>query len=176
MATVLINGRTAVHAASGGTLTAPDVCKTPPKCKTDLFQSIATSADATATATTVLVNGHPVCHAGSLFAQSTANEPGSCGGVTSGTIKGPAEFVTFSPDVLIEGQPAVRQGDHMVSNFHNTPPMPLSQPGGPVPPAITADAADALEPEEGPVQFPVDGNSASHWSARENAIVEEDPE
>lgn len=176
MATVLINGRTAVHAASGGTLTAPDVCKTPPKCTPDLFQSIATSADATATAVTVMVNGQPVCHAGSMFAQSTANEPGSCGGVTSGTIKGPAEFVTFSPDVLIEGQPAVRQGDQMVSNFHNTPPMPLSQPGGPVPQAVSGDPAEALDPADGPVQFPLDENSAFHGAARENAIVEEDTE
>ncbi|SEO60594.1 DUF4150 domain-containing protein [Aquisalimonas asiatica] len=174
MATLLINGRTAVHAGSGGTLTAPDVCKTPPKCKTDLFHSTASSADAVGTATTVMVNGHPVCHAGSLFAQSVGNEPGSCGGVTSGTVKGAAEFVTFSPDVLIEGQPAVRQGDYMVSNLHNTPPMPLSQPGGPVPAGIHGGSAEEMEPAEPRHQYRLGEKSGFHRVSRETIVSGDD--
>ncbi len=52
-------------------------------------------------------------------------------GIRGGTIAGKAEFITGSPNVFIEGIPAVRQGDMMVSNNCNTAPMPLSQPGAP---------------------------------------------
>ena len=138
---VLINGRTAVHAGSGGVVTSPDVCKAGGKCRANAFTNRARSGDASGTAGTVLVNGNPVCHKDSIFARSSGDEAGNCGGVRSGTIKGKAEFITFSPNVFIEGKPAVRQFDLMVSNNRNTPPMPLMQPG--------AAAAGQVSPEGG---------------------------
>ncbi len=145
MGNVLINGRTAVHAGSGGTVSSPDVCKTPGKCRPRAYRNVAKSADAAQTAATVFINGHPVCHKDSIFSTSSGDEGGSCGGVRSGTIKGKAEFVTASSNVFIEGVPAVRQGDLMTSNNRNTPPMPLMQPGAGRPPSLDLEGAGSLD-------------------------------
>jgi len=142
---VLINGRTAVHAGSGGSVTSPDPCKAGGKCRTAVFTNTARSSMASGTAGSVFVNGHPICHKDSVFAGSTGDEGGNCGGVRSGTIKGKAEFITFSPNVFIEGKPAVRQFDLMVSNNRNTPPMPLMQPGAAAPDQALLEGGKGLD-------------------------------
>lgn len=146
MSNVLINGRTAVHAGSGGILATVDVCLT--KVGKPVvpipYPNIAQSADADATAATVFINGHPVCTAASVFAASTGDQPGSQGGIKSGITEGPAEFITSSPDVFIEGEAAVRMGDLMISNDGNTPPAPLMQGGAPLPPALKAAALNPV--------------------------------
>ena len=145
---VVINGRTAVHAGSQGQLTTVDVCKTPSRCRPAQYSNVAVSRDSAMTASSVKINGHPVCHRTSNFAVSAGDEPGSCGGIVSGTIKQMAEFVTFSNNVFIEGIPAVRQMDLMTSNLKNTPPMPLQQPGAGQPPALKPKGARKSEPSE----------------------------
>ena len=150
MGNVVINGLTAVHAGSQGTLNTVDVCKTPSKCRPNAFNNVAMSGDAAKTASSVLVNGNPACNKDSVFAVSSGDEGGSCGGVSSGTIKGKAEFITFSSNVFIEGKPAVRQTDLMVSNNRNTPPVPLQQPGAGMAPELKADEADSVEGLEKP--------------------------
>ncbi|WP_111656664.1 DUF4150 domain-containing protein [Isoalcanivorax indicus] len=140
MSNILINGRTAVHASSGGVLSTQEVCKTPPFCRPAMYANVATSTDASGTAGSILINGQPACHSQSTFARSIGDEAGTCGGTQSGTIMGPAEFITFSPNVFFEGQPAVRQGDMMVSNNRNTPPAPLQQPAAPV--AVAQQASE----------------------------------
>ena len=142
---VVINGRTAVHAGSGGVLTTTDVCKAGSKCRAVAFTNTARSEDAAGTAATVFVNGHPVCTRASRFATSSGDEGGNCGGVRSGTIKGAATFVTSSPDVFIEGVPVVRQHDLMVSNSGNTPPAPLQQPGAEAPEGLGLEGARGAE-------------------------------
>lgn len=137
MANVVINGRTAVHAGSGGVVNSVDVCKVPNKCRANTFNNVALSANAAQTASSVKINGNPACHKDAIFAISSGDEPGSCGGVSSGTIKQKAEFITFSNNVFIEGIPAVRQNDQMVSNNRNTPPAPVQQPGAGQPPALS---------------------------------------
>lgn len=147
MSNVNINGLTAVHAGSQGKLLTPDTCKVPGKvCTPTTFQNIAESTNASLTAPTVFVDGNPACHAKSIFAVSQGDEPGTCGGVASGTVKQMAEFITFSPNVFIEGKPAVRQTDLMVSNLRNTPPMPLMQPPAGQPPAVSAGTGEAMDP------------------------------
>ena len=62
---------------------------------------------------------------------STGDEAGTAGGgVVSGKIKGKAEFVNFSFDVLFEGKNVTRAFDLMLHNDKNTPPFPLIQ--GPI--------------------------------------------
>ncbi len=169
MGNVLINGRTAVHAGSGGTVSSPDVCKTPDKCRPNAYRNVARSADAGQTAATVFINGQPACHKDSIFTTSSGDEAGSCGGVRSGTIKGKAEFVTASPNVLIEGVPAVRQGDLMTSNNRNTPPMPLIQPGAGKPPEVALQGPGReLEAAEQPER--TDWNVAGEDPQPEKAI------
>lgn len=143
MTNIVINGRTAVHAGSGGILNTMEVCKTPPFCIPYVYTNIANASDASGTASSVMTNGNPACHSQSVFAVSSGDEAGTCGGILSGTIKGPAEFITFSPNVFFEGQPAVRQGDMMVSNNRNTPPAPLQQPPAPQPTAKQAGGTEA---------------------------------
>lgn len=172
---VVINGRTAVHMGSQGQITAPDVCKTPKKCKPKTYSNVALSANSAKTASTVLVNGNPVCHKDSIFAISSGDEPGSCGGVVSGTIKQKAEFITFSDNVTFEGKPAVRQLDLMVSNNRNTPPVPLQQPGAGIPPPLSPKGANDSDPsDEGDVvEWEVAGDEI-HFMKGLLGIYEED--
>lgn len=149
---VLINGRTAVHAGSKGVLTTVDVCLT--QIGTSVvpipYTNVAESKDADKTTSTVFINGNPVCHKDSTFSRSTGDEPGNKKGIRSGTIGKQAEFVTASPNVFIEGVPAVRQGDMMVSNNCNTSPMPLTQPGAAMARGLKARLAEELEAVEQP--------------------------
>ena len=159
MSNILINGRTAVHAKSGGTVNSPDVCKTPPYGSPSTFTNVASSSDAAGTASTVFINGQPACHMDSTFAVSQGDEGGSYGGTTSGTHMGPAEFITGSSNVFIEGKPAVRQGDLMVSNNRNTPPTPLQQSGGNPPKALQASDIDAQTLADAAESLPADNGN-----------------
>ena len=154
---VLINGRTAVHAGSGGVLTTVDVCLTKiGKSTVPIpYTNIARSKDAAKTASTVFINGHPVCHKNSIFAKSSGDEPGNRKGVKSGTITEKAEFVTASSNVYIEGIAAVRQGDYMVSNNANTAPMPLVQPGAPRPKTNRLEDVNGLDETDLPNGVPL---------------------
>lgn len=153
MSNVVINGLTAVHAGSGGTLTTVDVCKTPSKCPAIPYTNTATSSNAAKTAGSVMINGNPACNKDANFSVSSGDEGGSCGGVSSGSTKGKAEFITFSSNVFIEGIAAVRQTDLMVSNNKNTPPMPLQQAGAGQPPELGAEEPELLEVLEKPFNY-----------------------
>jgi hypothetical protein len=83
------------------------------------------------TAATVTVEGNRVAHAQSFIAKSTGNEVARTtgGGIITHMVQGAAYFQTFSMDVFIEGQPAVRHLDilthnHMAKMPGNTPPAP----------------------------------------------------
>ena len=114
---VYINGRKAVHAASNAMLRTDDLCHV--KGSVVCFTNIALSCDAADTATTVFANENPLCHQQSCFAKSSGDEP-SDGGIHSGSTQGKAIFTSASSDVFIEGIPAVRIGDSMISNNGNT--------------------------------------------------------
>ena len=156
MSNVLFNGLTAVHAGSNGTLTTSDTCLVPSHCIPYPFTNIAKSQDAAMTATSVTINGNPVCHFKSNFAVSQGDAPGACGGITSGTILGMAEFITFSDNIFIEGIPAVRQTDKMVSNNRNTSPMPLMQPPAGPPQGLSDEGPTELEAAEDPFEVVVE--------------------
>jgi len=88
--TVNVNGRSLVHKASDGyaRATLPDVCNTPtPGGPVPVaYPNLAFSADLAGGTTSVLVDGgHSAANKGSRFAVSTGDEPGTLGGVISGT-------------------------------------------------------------------------------------------
>ncbi|MFV1984799.1 MAG: DUF4150 domain-containing protein [Thiohalomonadales bacterium] len=147
---VLFNGMSSVHAGSKGVLTTSDTCLTPPYCVPIPYTNIAKSSDSAMTANSVKVNGNPICTVKSNFAVSQGDAPGSCGGIISGTVQGKAEFITFSGNILAEGNPVVRNNDKMVSNNKNTSPMPLMQSNGGKPPELADEAAIELEAAESP--------------------------
>ena len=154
---VLINGRTAVHGDSGGVLSTVDVCLTPigKKSVPIAYANTALSEDASATADSILINEHPACHLGSIFSKSSGDEAGTDKGIKSGSIQGKAEFLQGSHNVYFEGQPAVREGDLMVSNNRNTSPVPLSQPGGEMPTLPEFDAPTEVDTGGGAKRFVV---------------------
>ena len=134
-ATVNVNFRTVVHAASNGVATAfPDVCKTPAPPAPPIpipYPNVAMSADTAQGSSDVKCDGNPIMLQGSSFSKSTGDEAGVAGGVVSGQIKAKAEFVNFSFDVVVEGKPVPRLADMMVQNkggAPNTAPMPEVQP------------------------------------------------
>jgi hypothetical protein len=66
-----------------------------------------------------------------VFRTSTGDEPGSAGGVLSGTNLGKAQFVNYSFDVIVEGRNVPRLADLMIQNelaTANTAPFPEMQP------------------------------------------------
>jgi len=132
MNNVLINGRTAVHAGSGGTLVTVDVCNTKVGKHTVPipYTNVAQSTDSSKTASSVLINGNPACTKDSVFSKSKGDEPGNRNGVKSGTRGKEASFLSASANVQIEGVAAARALDQMVSNKQNTAPSALVQPGG----------------------------------------------
>jgi hypothetical protein len=133
--TVGVNNLSVVHKASNGTTIAfPDVCKTPtPAGPVPIpYPNIAKSSDTAKGSKTLETDGNPICLKDSNFMISTGDEGGSAGGgVVSNKIKGKAEFVNFSFDVMVEGKNVARAFDLMLHNDKNTPPFPLLQ--GPIP-------------------------------------------
>lgn len=134
-ATVNVNDRTVVHAASNGVATAfPDTCNTPAPPAPPVpvpYPNVAMSSDTAMGSSDVKMDGHPIMLQGSNFSMSTGDEAGSVLGVASGCIQGKAEFVAYSFDVTVEGKPVPRLGDSMVQNkggSPNTAPMPEVQP------------------------------------------------
>jgi hypothetical protein len=150
MSNVLINGRSAVHADSNGTLMTMDVCLTKIGRSTVPipYPNVACSKDADKTASSVLINGQPACTKASIFAKSKGDEPGNKKGIKSRKKGAEASFISASHNVQIEGEPAVRALDHMVSNAQNTPPAPLMQSAGLPPMAKKIAAPTTLEPSE----------------------------
>jgi hypothetical protein len=132
--TVGVNNMSVVHQDSMGITTAfPDVCKTPsPAGPVPIpYPNMAQSSDTAQGASTVKCDGNPACVKDSNFKISTGDEAGSAGGgVISSKIKGKAEFVNFSFDVMFEGKNVARAMDLMLHNDKNTPPFPVIQ--GPV--------------------------------------------
>lgn len=151
-ATVTVNSMTVVHADSGGLVTlAPDVCKTPsPGGPVPIpYVNIAKSQDTAQGSQSVKCDGNPVMVQGSVFSQSSGDEPGSAGGVASSVTKGKAEFINFSFDVMFDGKPVARLGDMMLGNKGscvNTPPAPEVQP--PAAPAVIVNQQEKRQLED----------------------------
>src|SRR5262245_57212616 len=116
--TININGLSLCHKGSNGSATAtlPDVCNTPgPGAPVPLpYPNIAVSADLAKGTTTIHVEGgHMAAHRASEISVSTGDEPGTLGGVMSGTNMKEATWLTFSFDVKLEGENACRLTDKL---------------------------------------------------------------
>ena len=133
---VFINGRAAIHSGSAGkSIAFPDVCLCPPPPPSGPIPTplpnTAQAMDLQGGASTVTIEGNPIAHAKSFIGKSTGNEVATStgGGVITHVVQGKAYFQTFSMDVFIESQPAVRHMDlvthnHMAMMPGNTPPVP----------------------------------------------------
>lgn len=133
---VFVNCRAAVHLTSAGkSIAFPDVCLCPPAppagpIPTPLPNSVQ-AMDLMGGARSVLIEGNPMGKKSSFFARSTGNEVSlpTGGGILSHVAIGKAYFQSFSMNVLVEGEPAVRHMDLLTHNHAgpqpgNTPPVP----------------------------------------------------
>lgn len=121
--TININGLSLCHKGSNGWVhnTLPDVCKTPAKGVPVPYENEAYSRDLVKGTTTCFADGgHMIANLGSEFAISVFDEPGTMGGVKSGTNMAEADWITHSFDVFFEGKPACRLTDKMFMNHRNT--------------------------------------------------------
>lgn len=134
--TVFVNGRAVVHKGSAGkSIAFPDVCLCPPTppagpIPTPLPNTVQ-AMDMDGGAESVLTEDNPIGKQTSFFAKSTGNEVSqpTGGGVVTHAVQGKAYFQSFSPDVMIEGEPVVRHLDllthnHLAQAPGNTPPVP----------------------------------------------------
>ncbi|EGE4660856.1 DUF4150 domain-containing protein [Salmonella bongori serovar 48:i:- str. 94-0708] len=123
MLTININGLTLCHKGSNGIShnTLPDVCKTPPFGVPVAYENEACSADLVKGTVSVFADGgNMIANMGSQFARSVFDEPGSMGGVLSGTNKAETDWISHSFDVFFEKKPACRLTDKLFMNHHNT--------------------------------------------------------
>jgi hypothetical protein len=136
---VFVNGRAAVHKKSSmKSIGFPDVCLCPPSPPAGPIPAplpnMAQAADLDGGASSVLIEGSPMGKKSSFFAKSTGDEvaKNAGGNVVTHVVQGKAEFQSYSMDVLIEGEEAVRALDLMTHNHASppagTPPVPLIGP------------------------------------------------
>jgi hypothetical protein len=158
---VFVNGRAAIHKGSAGkSIAFPDVCLCPPSPPSGPIPTplpnTAQAADLAGAAATVTIEGNPMAHAKSYIAKSTGNEVSQStgGGVITHQFQGAAYFQTFSMNVFVENQPAVRHLDlltqnHMAQMPGNTPPAPwmsaMMAGAGPPPEGSEKDAKEGKD-------------------------------
>jgi hypothetical protein len=119
--TVAINGITLCHKHSDGWVrsTLPDVCKSP--AAPVPYTNVAFAKDLDNGTKTVFSHGGAMNGVkGSRFATSIGDEPGVGGGVISGVNMHEATWLSWSPDVFMEGRPVTRLTDKMLLNKGNT--------------------------------------------------------
>lgn len=123
MITVNINGLSLCHKGSGGIShnTLPDVCKTPGEGIPVPYENEAYSSDLVKGTVSVFSDGgNMIANFGSQFARSVFDEPGSMGGMVSGTNKAETDWISYSFDVFVEKKPACRLTDKLFMNHRNT--------------------------------------------------------
>src|SRR6185436_13214123 len=99
MASTFANGLGIAHKGSGGMSSIfPDVCQTPtPGGPVPIpYPNVGKSADTSGGPTTVTVDGGMPMVKGARYRMTSGDEAGSAGGVISGTVKGEAEFLSYS--------------------------------------------------------------------------------
>ncbi|PID43876.1 MAG: hypothetical protein CSB48_03570 [Proteobacteria bacterium] len=121
-ATVMANFRGIVHKKSSGiSVVFPDVCKTPtPSGPIPIpYPNVGMSANTSMGTKKVKIDGQMAMFKGAKYNVTSGDEPGTVGGVVSGTFKGEAEFMTYSFDVKFEGKNACRMLDSLFQNKKN---------------------------------------------------------
>ncbi|SDV47150.1 DUF4150 domain-containing protein [Chitinasiproducens palmae] len=111
----------AVTIGGGQLMATPDVCQMPtPTGPVPVpYPNIAMPTMGTPPAETVLVSGAPALNLQSEIPMTNGDQAGPLGGVTSGTIMGPAKFTQGSQKVMIGGSPAVRLTTPTSQNQNN---------------------------------------------------------
>jgi hypothetical protein len=116
---VFANGRGIAHETSNGmSVVFPDVCNTPSSAGPVPipYPNIGKSSDTFKGTRSVVVDGSSAMIEGAQYRTTHGDDAGVAGGLMSGSNMGPAEFMTSSFDVKLEGKGTCRLGDML---FHN---------------------------------------------------------
>ncbi|AIO70538.1 hypothetical protein DM82_4630 [Burkholderia oklahomensis] len=101
-------------------LSGADVCKTPPLAIPVSYPNIANKPEAVPNVPNIIYAGGPVHNLNTIIPVTHSDEPGSMGGVASGTVSGPSRHVKGSGKVMIQGAPQTRLTDTNLPNNQNT--------------------------------------------------------
>jgi len=120
--TTFANGRGIAHKGSGGlSMVFPDVCLT--KVGKPIvpipYPNIGKSSDTVDGPGSVTFDGKMPMVKGAKYAKSMGDEPGTKGGIISGSNKDECEFLLYSFDVKVEGKNICRMGDMLLHNKKN---------------------------------------------------------
>jgi hypothetical protein len=123
--TININGLSLCHKGSGGVSAAtfPDICKTPsPGGPVPIpYPNVAFSNSLEKGTRRVKADkGNPIAVRGSQFSRSIGDEPGTVGGIKSGTNMKEATWLSYSLNVKMEDENACRLFDKLLMNHGNT--------------------------------------------------------
>lgn len=140
---VFVNKKAVIHKGSPGQSTVmPDVNLCPPSppagpVPTPL-PNIARASELQNGAASVLVNGNPMANQSSYIGRSQGNAiaRSTGGGVVSHAVEGQAHFLSGSPNVMVEGKPAVFHSSLLTHNH-------LAKSPGNTAPGCWLDSVDA---------------------------------
>lgn len=143
---VFANSRNLSHKGSGdkSLSTAPDVCKTPVGSSTPPipYPVVSQISDLAGGTSTVCIDGHPTAIASSSHGSCQGDEAGSASGIISGTTGSKTEFASYSFDVRLEGEGAVRHLDATTMNNRNT--MGINMGAATAPAAIEEEEVEGI--------------------------------
>ena len=122
--TIMANGLTICHKGSGGSAknSTPDVCKTPTSGGPVPipYMIVSLSSDLVRGSTTVKADGgYSIANKGSAHSRCTGDEAGTVKGVVSGTQLDESTWITYSPNVLVQGKNICRKTDKLHMNKKN---------------------------------------------------------
>jgi hypothetical protein len=106
--------------AGGQDLAPADVCKTPPMAIPIPYANIANGNEAIPNIPNIIWGGGPVHNMNTEIPVTHNDEPGSQGGVVSGTVMARSKHVTGKNNLLIQGAPVTRLTSTNLPNNQNT--------------------------------------------------------
>lgn len=109
------------NSQAGGMDLAPcDVCKTPPFATPIPYPNMANGPEAIPNVPHIIYVGGPVHNLNTIIPVTHNDEPGSMGGVASGTIAALSRHVTGANKIIIQGAPITRMTSVNLPNLQNT--------------------------------------------------------
>jgi hypothetical protein len=106
--------------AGGMDLAPADVCKTPPLGIPVPYANQANGSEAIPNVPNFIYVGGPVHNMNTIIPVTHNDEPGSMGGVASGTVAALSRHVTGANTIIIQGAPITRMTSVNLPNAQNT--------------------------------------------------------
>lgn len=109
------------NSQAGGVDFAPaDVCKTPPFATPVPYPNQANGSEAITNIPNIIYVGGPVHNLNTVIPVTHNDEPGSMGGVASGTVASMSKHVSGANKIIIQGAPISRMTSVNLPNNQNT--------------------------------------------------------